>query len=318
MAINQIQFQKGMSLSEFMARYGSEAQCQSALFAWRWAEGFRCPACSCEAHRTFERAHHRLWQCAECGRQTSVTAGTVMAHSKLPLRTWFLAIYLVTQSKNGISALELKRHLGVRYPTAWLMHHKLLRAMATAEAPRRLGGRVEIDDAYLGGERTGGKPGRGSENKVPFVAAVKTYEGKPIVVRFDPVPDFTSASLTAWAKKALRADADVVSDGLKSFAAVLSVGRSHAPIVAGPGKKGAQHASFKWVNTLLGNLKTSLAGTYHAFGFRQYAHRYLAAAAWRFNRRTDMAAMIRDLATTLMAVTPCAARGLRCSAEAHG
>lgn len=197
------------------------------------------------------------------------------------------------------------------------MQHKLLHAMTTAEEPRRLGGRVEIDDAYLGGERTGGKPGRGSENKVPFIAAVKTYEGKPIAVRFDPVPDFTAESVKAWAKKALAANAEIVSDGLKSFPAVLNVARSHEPIVVGPGKKGAQHPSFKWVNTLLGNLKTSLAGTYHAFGFRQYADRYLAAAAWRFNRRTDLAVMVMDLATTLMRLTPCAAMDLRRHAEAR-
>ena len=308
--MNRIQFQKGLSLNEFTAQFGSEAQCQSALFAWRWPEGFRCPACGSESHRTFERQHHRFWECADCGRQTTVTAGTVMAHSKLPLRTWFQAIYLITQAKNQVSALELMRHLGVSYPTAWLIQHKLLRAMAASEAGRLLGHRVEIDDAYLGGELTGAKVGRGSPNKVPFVAAVETIHGRPIAVRFDPVADFTLATLSAWAKKTLRPGAHVVSDGLKSFAAVQAAGCTHEPTVAGPGKKGAQHPSFKWVNTLLGNLKTSLAGTYHAFGFRKYADRYLAAAAWRFNRRTDMAAMVTDLATTLMRVTPCGAREL--------
>lgn len=113
--------------------------------------------------------------------------------------------------------------------------------MTEAERPRQFGGRVEID------------------------------EGKPVAVRFDPVPDFTAASLTEWAKTALRPDAHVVSGGLKSFAAVLNVSRSHEPIVGGKGKKGAQHPNFKRVNTLLGNLKTSLSGTHHAFGFRKYA-----------------------------------------------
>ncbi len=307
MAMNRIQFQKGMSLRDFTAQYGSEAQCRMALAAWRWPEGFRCPVCAAQGHRTFERGHQRVWECADCGRQTSLIAGTIMENSKLPLRTWFLAIYLVTQAKNAISSLELMRTLGVCYKTAWGLHRKLRQAMLEAEKPRHLGGRVEIDDAYLGGERTGGKPGRGSENKVPFIAAVKTYEGKPIAVRFDPVPDFTMESVKAWAKQALAADADVVSDGLKSFAAVLNVGRSHEPIVAGPGKKGAQHPSFKWVNTLLGNLKTSLAGTHHAFRFKERAAPYLAAAAWRFNRRNDLAGMVQDLASTLMRLAPCPA-----------
>ena len=308
MAINRIQFQKGLSMPEFQARYGSEAQCLTALETTRWPEGFHCPACGCEAHRKFERRHHQWWQCADCGRQTTVTAGTMMNHSKLSLRTWFLAIYLVTQAKNAISSLELMRALGVGYRAAWNLHRKLRQGMVEAESERRFGGRVEIDDAYLGGELPGAKPGRGSPNKVPFVAAVKTHEGTPVAVRFDPVPDFTMASLTEWAKKALRPDAHVVSDGLKSFAAVLDVGRSHEAIVAGPGKKGAQHPSFKWVNTLLGNLKTSLGGTHHSFGFRKYAQQYLGAAAWRFNRRSDLAAMVSDLANTLMRVAPCPAR----------
>jgi hypothetical protein len=85
---------------------------------------------------------------------------------------WFLGIYLISQAKTGLSALALKRHLGVSYPTAWLIHHKLMRAMEQREERYVLGGQVQVDDAYLGGERTGGKAGRGSENKVPFVAAV--------------------------------------------------------------------------------------------------------------------------------------------------
>ena len=99
-----------------------------------------------------------------------------MEATKLPLRKWFLSMYLMTQSKNAISSLELKRQLGVSYKTAWMMKHKLLEVMVQREAPRTLEGRVEIDDAYLGGERTGGKRGRGSENKVPFVAAVETLQ----------------------------------------------------------------------------------------------------------------------------------------------
>jgi hypothetical protein len=112
--------------------------------------------------------------CAACDHQCSLTSGTILHHTKLRLSTWFLAMYLISQSKNGISALELKRQLGVSYPTAWLVKHKVMLAMQAAEADRQLHGRVEMDDAYLGGERSGGKPGRGSENKVPFVVAVQT------------------------------------------------------------------------------------------------------------------------------------------------
>ena len=107
------------------------------------------------------------WQCGACAHQTSLI---------MPLSRWFLAMQLLTQSKNNVSALELKRQLGVSYRSAWLLKHKILQAMHLAEQDRELDGRIEIEDAYLGGEFSGGKPGRGSDNKVPFVAAVQTTQ----------------------------------------------------------------------------------------------------------------------------------------------
>jgi hypothetical protein len=95
-----------------------------------------------------------------------------MEHTKLPLTIWFMAIHLISQAKTAISALALKRDLGVSHPKAWLRHHKINSAMSRQEAARLLGGVVQLNDAYLGGERLRSKPGRGSENKVPFVAAV--------------------------------------------------------------------------------------------------------------------------------------------------
>jgi hypothetical protein len=100
-------------------------------------------------------------------------AGTIFAATKLPLTVWFLAMHLLTQAKNNVAALELMRHLGVCYRTAWLVKQKLLQVMVEREAERVLAGRIEIDDAYLGGEHAG-RPGRGSENKIPFVLAVET------------------------------------------------------------------------------------------------------------------------------------------------
>ena len=126
----------------------------------------------------------RLYQCHACHRQTSLTAGSLFDSTKLPLTRWFLAIYLISQAKTGLSALEPKRHVGVSYPTAWLMHHKIMAAMVAREPQHRLSGTVQVDDACLGGERVGRKPGRGSENKVPFVAAVSINDaGNPMNVK---------------------------------------------------------------------------------------------------------------------------------------
>ena len=191
MAFNQIQFQPGMSIPEFVRSFGTEAQCTEAVRAARWPDGFRCPRCSSPDHYVVGHGARRLFQCQGCRHQTSLTAGGLMEHTKLPLTTWFLAIYLLSQAKTGLSSLALKRQLGVSYPTAWLLQQKISRAMADQDCTHRLGGHVQIDDAYLGGERAGGKSGRGSENKVAFVAAVSlTDEGHPLRVKLSPVAGF--------------------------------------------------------------------------------------------------------------------------------
>ena len=298
MAVNQIQFQAGLSVREFFERYGSEEQCEAALAAARWPQGWRCARCSCcRSFRTQNRTGRPLWECFVCGYQSSVTVGTVFEHTKLPLSVWFLAIYLMTQSKNAVSALELRRQLGVSYKTAWLIKHKLLETMRLREQPRRLHGRVEIDDAYLGGERAGhAYGGRGALDKTAFVAAVQTNElGRPRFMRLTPVAGFTNEAIKAWSATSLAPGAHVVSDGTACFARVTLLGASHERHVTGSGRQAAQLPQFKWVNTLLGNLKTALSGTYHSFDHAKYAARYLAEFAYRFNRRFDLAAMVPRL-----------------------
>jgi hypothetical protein len=172
MAMNRIQFQPGMSLFEFFQRFGTEAQCEAALEQTRWPHGFRCPRCGGAAHCVLRAKGRKTFQCNACHHQTSLIAGTLFEGTKLGLTVWFLAIYLISQAKTGLSALALKRDLGVSYPTAWLIHHKLMQAMVEREGGYVLCGHVQVDDAYLGGELNDGTAGRGSENKVPFVAAV--------------------------------------------------------------------------------------------------------------------------------------------------
>ncbi len=234
MTYNRTQFQQGMSIREFLSRFGTEPQCTEAFKAARWPAGFRCPRCEAAEHCLVSRGIGKLFQCNVCRHQTSLTAGTLMEHTKLPLATWFLAIYLLSQAKTGLSALALKRQLGVSYPTAWLLHQKINRAMAEQEDGHRLGGVVQLDDAYLGGERTGGKVGRGSENKVPFVAAVSVNDaGYPVYLKLDLVSGFTNDAITKWAKASLLPYAEVLSNGLACFASVVDAGCLHRPMVVG-------------------------------------------------------------------------------------
>ncbi len=127
MAKNKIQFQKGISIHRFITQYGTDEQCRKRLFDMRWPTGYRCP--NCGESRYCELKSRQLYQCNQCHHQASLTSGTLFSASKLPLNIWFLAIYLITQEKNGISALELSRQLGISYNAAWRMKHKLMQAM---------------------------------------------------------------------------------------------------------------------------------------------------------------------------------------------
>src|SRR6478609_2162687 len=294
---------KGLSEAAFRERFGSEEACRQALFEMRWREGLACPACG---GRSFcELRTRRLFQCNRCKKQVRLTAGTVFQDTKLPLTTWFAAIYHLTQSKNGISSIELGRQLGVKQGTAWLMKHKLMRAMAAREAAKpKLAGRVEIDDAYLGGERTGGKRGRGAAGKTPFVAAVETTaERKPRRLRLTVVKGFRKREVERLAKAAIEPGSDVVSDGLSCWPAVEKAGCTHSPIVTGSGKRAASLAPFRWVNTTLGNVKTAIAGTYHHVSAK-HAQSYLTSFAYRFDRRFRLDSIVERLAWAAVHTAP--------------
>ena len=317
MARSGIQFQKGLSLPEFQRFYGAEEQCEAALEKARWPDGFRCPRCKGHEHGLVHGRRLKRYQCCTCGHQATLTAGTILQSTKLPLSTWFLAFYLIGQAKTGMSSLELSRHLGVKYDTAWLLHNKILRAMSEREEAYLLRGKIQMDDSYLGGEHPGGKAGRGSENKIPIVAAVSLNEaGHPIHARITAVSGFSSEAIADWAKRHLSPGSQVLSDGLACFRAVTTANCHHKAVITG-GKHPNELPQFRWINTLLGNLKTSFSGTFHAFNFDKYARRYLGGYCFRFNRRFSMVAMTERIANAVCCCRPATERDLRV-AEAYG
>ena len=296
MTPNHLQFQPSLSLDEFLRDYGTQTQCEATLEKARWPAGYLCPACQSGSHCIVWHRKVKTFQCNRCHTQVTLTAGTIFHATKLSLVKWFQAMYFLTQTKNNVSALELKRLIGVCYRTAWRVKHKLLQVMREREESTVLSGRVEVDDAYLGGEHPGGKAGRGSENKVPFVAAVETNDqGHPLRAVFAPVESFSSSEIALWARCWLAPSATVVSDGLACFRAVTEAGCTHEPQIVGTKRKSTEMPCFAWVNTVLSNLKTAITGTYHSFKFKKYAHRYLAEAQYRFNRRFDLSTMLTRL-----------------------
>jgi len=300
MARNRVQFQKGMSLAAFQSSYGTEDQCRAALIGFRWPEGFSCPTCGGGKHSFYSA--RQLFQCSRCRTQTSVKAGTIFHKSKVPLTKWFFTIYLITQSKNDISALELSRQLGVKYDTAWAMKHKLMAVMAERNKVYKLKGAVQIDDAYLGGESRG-TPGRGAAGKTPFLAAVETRDGKPAFIKLRLVPGFTKEAVERYAQETLEPGCEVISDGLNCFSSLAKVGMTHTAITRGRASRRVVDPRFKWVNIGLGNIKGSITGTCRAIRAR-HASRYLAAYEYRYNRRFDLVRMLPALAEVAIKTKP--------------
>lgn len=300
MARNKVQFQKGLSEAAFVARYGTEEQCRAALFASRWPDGFVCPACAGTAHCVLKKG---AYQCNACRTQTRLTSGTIFSATKLPLTQWFRAMYHLTQTKQGISSLELARRLGVQQNTAWLMKQKLTQVMLEREDKKPLDGRIEMDDIYLGGERHDGKRGRGSPGKKPVVAAVETTDsGKPVRIRLRRVKRFAKKNIKKLALQHIKPTARVVTDGLGCFRGIADAGATHVPLIVSQLGHSEKLPQFKWVNTILGNIKSAITGTYRAA--RKHADRTLAEFEYRFNRRFDLATMIPRLAWASVRTPP--------------
>ena len=225
----------GLSDEAFRKAFGREERCRAALVRLRWPDGFVRPSCG---HRVL--AGRGLYQCNRCKKQTSPTAGTIFHSSKLPLRLWFAAIHLIVTAKNGVSSVELGRRLGVRQPTAWAMKHKIMAVMARREGERRLSGRVEMDDAYLGGRRSGSKRGWGAAGKTPFVAAVSTGpEGRPRKLKLAPVRGFRKRQIARGAPRWLAPGSEVVTDGLGCWNAFDEGAYNFRAIRTGSGPKAA-------------------------------------------------------------------------------
>jgi transposase-like protein len=278
MSRNPIQMQKGLSLTAFLERYGTEAKCETAVRAWRWPDGFVCPQCGGREHAIV--GARRLYHCHGCRKQTSLKANTIFQRTLLPLTTWFQAMYLLTQSKNSISGLELARQLGVRPDTASLMRHKLMTVMEA------------------------------------FVAAVQTTDsGHPVRLLLHVVRTHDSEAIEAMARQHLEPTARIVSDGLGCFRAVTRVGCAHEPIVAAKTGWSEKIPAFRWVNTVVGNLKTAMVGTMKHVA-KRYVPRYFAEFQYRFNRRYDLPEMLDRLGAIASKAPPRPRKLLKIAYEA--
>jgi len=280
------------SLLEFQRRFPDAAACAAWLTAQRWPDRFVCPACG--SGRAWALAT-KAWtfECAACHRQTSVTAGTVLHGSKLPLTVWFWAAYLMATHSNGISALQLQQQLGLgSYKSAWLLCAKLRRAMvAPGRAP--LAGLVEVDETEIpcraqDDPPTGGG-GRSSQGKLLIAGAAEVQDGRPGRIRLAALEDFSAKSLHGFVAADLAPGATAKTDGWSGYPGAPGV--HHEPHVIGPM---AAHVVLPWVHRVFANLKTWALGVYHGLR-RPHLQAYLDEFVFRFNRRRTRHAAFRTL-----------------------
>ena len=298
---------RGLSEAQFREAYGTEDQCRAVVLKLRWPQGFVCPLCG-GTEGTWLSTRPKV-QCRSCRHQASLTAGTIFRATKLPLTSWFLAFWLIATAKNGISSVELGRRLGIKQTNAWSLKQKIMHVMAKREGAKRLDGRVEMDDAYLGGHRPG-KRGRGAAGKQPFVAAVSTTdERRPRKIKLLPVKGFRKKEVKKLVAEHLAPASRLVTDGLGCWTAAAEAGIVHTPIMTGSGKRAAGCSAFKWVNTTLGNIKAAITGTYRQLS-PEHAGRYLASFAWRYNRRFQLASLIPRLVHSATRTGPLTYRAL--------
>ena len=274
------------NLPEFQARFGSDEACRRYLVACRWPDGFRCPKCGDGGSYPLDTRD--LLQCRTCCRQTSVTAGTVLDRTRLPLPLWFASAYLVTTHTPGFSALQLQRQFGLaRYETAWAMLQKLRRAMVRPERDR-LSGTVELDETSIGGIEEGRRGGRQRDSKKAILAgAVDVRSHGSGQIRLSVVADLSAATFARFAAETITPGSTILTDGWPAFRA-LGEGYQHRPTVISDPKNAAKH--LPRIHRAFVNLKTWLLGTHHGVRAKHLSH-YVDEFVLRFNRsRTPMAA----------------------------
>jgi transposase-like protein len=300
------------TVGEFEARFATEEACRAYLSRLRWPDGFRCRCGEANAWLTARG----LWQCAACGAQTSVTAGTVFQDTRKPLRLWLHAMWWVTSQKTGASALGLQRVLGLRsYETAWGWLHKLRRAMVRPGRDR-LSGCVEVDESFVGGR--GGAQGRSTATKALIVVAAEEVGDGIGRIRMRRIPDGSADSLQAFVKAAVEPGSLVHTDGWHGYDRLKVTGYRHRVTML----RGQQELASKClprVHRVISLLKRWLLGTHHGAVTAAHLDYDLDEFTFRFNRRTSRSRgqLFFRLAQQALAVEPAPYKGLVKHVQRH-
>ena len=280
-----------MTFDEFIKQFATEDQCREYLYNLRWPNGFVCPKCQ-ELTKAWLKARN-VYMCSLCRHQASVIAGTVFQDTRKPLREWFIAIWWMTTQKNGASATGLQQVLGLKsYETAWTWLHKIRTAMVNPNRAKLIGV-VEIDETYIGSEESGGKRGRGTENKILVVIAVelvakeKGKKGKNPMgrARMQVIPDASQKSLHGFIKDNVEFGSTVITDGWSGYSSLDKIGYAHT--VPKKHEVVDENNMMPHAHLLASLLKRWLLGTHQGAVQETHIQSYLDEFVFRFNRRTS-------------------------------
>ena len=284
---------RARSLTEFQEAFPDEAGCAAFLFERRWQGGFVCPRCGGERVAALKSRAH-TYECLGCGRQTSITAGSVMHRSKLPLTVWFWAAHLMSTHSNGMSARQLADQLGLTYKTAWLLTQKLRRSMVDPDR-ELLEGVVEVDQAEIPFRAGDTVFDPGNSGKILIAGAVEvidrdTGQAKPRRkkakyldtlsgrIRLAMIADNSAASIEAFVRTNVKRGTTLLTDGHASYPGLTDY--RHDPRVVG---KMAAHVVLPWVHRVFSLVKRWGLGTYHGLR-RKHVDTYLNEFVFRYNR----------------------------------
>ncbi len=273
-----------VNLCTLIEQFGNEAKCREYLEVLRWAEGIQCPRC---AHGEATKiANREQWYCITCHYNFSVTAGTIFNDSHLPLMKWFLATYLLCESRKGMSANQLKRILGVSYKTAWYLCHRIRAAMKEVN-PERLDGTVEIDETYVGGKKIGWGVYAGKKAK-EVVIGIKQRGGE---LRFFHAEDAKSGTLAKYIKENISDDVHVImTDEFVSYPFALDrAGHSrdkHKTVKHKAGVYVDGDITTNGIESAFSLLKRGIVGSWHKVSAK-HLPAYLDEMTFRFNNRNN-------------------------------
>lgn len=272
-------------LFDFQKKFSTEKRCHDFLFEQRWPNGFACPRCQ-HKHYSFV-SKRKLYQCKNCKYQVSVTAGTIFHKNRKPLQKWFWMIFFITRSKTGQSIRHLQRLLEIGcYKTAWTMAHKIHKAMQERDTRYKLGGLMEMDDAYFGERTVTGKRGRGAGGKSAVIIAVGTRidkdKVKPSFLMMEVTENMKKQSVQEFVERNISDGSHIKTDKFKSYHWLNNGTFEHKPIRIYNPKETLNY--LPWVHIMIGNIKGIIKGGHHGVSSKHLS-RFLCEYCYRFNRR---------------------------------